>query len=79
MFKLTQSLKKYLENYGFNVVMTRENLDGLYLTSSQSSKSELANWYCAFAPRQRALKIISVINFFIRFIFLKLSFALSVR
>ena len=42
-----------------------------------SSKSPLI--CCALAPRQRALKIISVINFFIRFIFLKLSFALSVR
>lgn len=35
-----KTLKKYLENYGFNVVMTRENLDGLYPSYSANKKKD---------------------------------------
>lgn len=35
-----KTLKKYLENYGFKVVMTRENLDGLYPSYSTNKKKD---------------------------------------
>ena len=35
-----KTLKKYLESYGFNVVMTRENLDGLYSAYSTNKKKD---------------------------------------
>ena len=35
-----KTLKKYLESYGFNVVMTRENLDGLYSEYSTNKKKD---------------------------------------
>ena len=35
-----KTLKNYLENYGFNVVMTRETLDGLYPMNSENIKKD---------------------------------------
>lgn len=35
-----KTLKKYLENYGFSVVLTRENLDSLASSSSDNVKKE---------------------------------------
>ena len=35
-----KTLKKYLEDYGFNVVMTRETLDGLYSEDSDNIKKD---------------------------------------
>ena len=34
------TLKKYFQNFGFNVVMTRENLDGLYPSFSKNKKKD---------------------------------------
>ena len=35
-----KTLKNYLENFGFNVVMTRNNLDGLYSSLSSNKKKD---------------------------------------
>ncbi len=35
-----KTLKHYLENFGFNVVMTRNNLDGLYSSLSSNKKKD---------------------------------------
>lgn len=35
-----KTLKQYFENYGFNVVMTRNNLDGLYSEFSSNKKKD---------------------------------------